>query len=123
LDGGSLPPGGPAYADSLNTLTYTTRGTIRDVKSDQLLGLVDGRYKYIHHVRRPHESELYDLLDDPGETRNLLPERLAVVRRMQRELKRRTPPPSAAADMPEADRARLEALGYVGGSAEGGAGR
>ena len=30
------------------------------------------RYKYIHWMQHPHESELYDLDEDPYETENLI---------------------------------------------------
>jgi arylsulfatase A-like enzyme len=46
------------------------------------------RYKYIHWVR--HGPELYDLLDDPFETRNLVaePGMEPVVRELRAELGR-----------------------------------
>jgi len=34
-------------------------------------GIRTERYKLIHYVMEPQEFELYDLANDPGETRNL----------------------------------------------------
>jgi N-acetylglucosamine-6-sulfatase len=46
------------------------------------------RYKYIHWMQHPDENELYDLVEDPFETRNLIDDpRLAdVVRELRAEL-------------------------------------
>jgi arylsulfatase A-like enzyme len=47
-----------------------------------------GRYKYIHWMQHPDENELYDLVEDPYETRNLIGEtRLAgVLAQMRAEM-------------------------------------
>ena len=63
------------------------------------------------------ESELYDLSIDPGETRNLAGEKLAVMegaRRRLAELRAVRAPDAAAVPADAAD--RLRALGYVSGS-------
>jgi type IV pilus assembly protein PilF len=66
-------------------------------------------------VRAP-TAELYDLRDDPGETRNLAQERPERVRELDAMLERRLE--GARSSLPnmnpeEAERARLEALGYA----------
>ena len=64
------------------------------------------------------ESELYDITIDPGETRNLAGERLAVIegaRKRLAELRAANAPDAAAVPTDAAD--RLRALGYVSGSA------
>ncbi len=46
------------------------------------------RYKYIHWMQHPGESELYDLIDDPYETQNLIgdPRLAGVVRELRAEM-------------------------------------
>ncbi len=112
LPGASLldPPAGPArpiYAE-----TYYPR--LHYGWSD-LASIIEGRF---HYVDGP-DPELYDLEADPSETRNLLRERAQVAAALRRRLTayRRTlePPSPVAAET----RARLEALGYLGGTAQG----
>jgi len=77
-----------------------------------LLGLVDGRHKYIRAPR----PELYDLVEDPGELRDLAAERPELVAELDRALETRLARGAVAAERLEpgaSDRARLEALGYV----------
>jgi len=74
-----------------------------------LVGIFDGRYKYID-LPIP---ELYDLLSDPGETRDLFAQEPDVVRRLKRLL------PGAAVAEPKRDAEearRLFSLGYLSGS-------
>jgi choline-sulfatase len=82
-----------------------------------LRALTSGRYKYVAAPR----PELYDLQQDPGETRNLYTERQALGDRMNQELVALEQHMSATAAAPKAAvevdpdaRARLAALGYVG---------
>ncbi|MGE0455315.1 MAG: sulfatase-like hydrolase/transferase [Vicinamibacteria bacterium] len=78
-----------------------------------LAALRDERYKY---VAAP-EPELYDLGQDPGETRNLAAERAPLAERMRLLLGERLASasrPAAAASDPEREE-RLRALGYAGG--------
>ncbi len=46
------------------------------------------QYKYIHWIQHPDEAELYDLLADPFEMRNLIadPSMTGVVRDLREEL-------------------------------------
>jgi N-acetylglucosamine-6-sulfatase len=48
------------------------------------------RYKYIHWMHHPDESELYDLETDPYETKNVVddPAMAAVAQEMRQELAR-----------------------------------
>ncbi len=77
----------------------------------ELASLVEGRFHYIHGP----DPELYDLVEDPSEARNLL----ASERQRAMELRQhlatfeRTLEPPATVD--PATRERLAALGYVGG--------
>lgn len=127
LDGRSLAPlvapnaadpGLVAYADALNMTRFVTANDLPDeIQDDMLLMVSDGRWKYIHHVLRPAESELYDLSVDPGELENVLFEEADVVRRLRADLMARNPFPEdfgeEPGEMSEEDRERLESLGYV----------
>jgi len=98
-------PGPRAYY--LESVTPTRYG------ANPLLGIVDGRWKYLRTTR----PELYDLTADPGETRNLFDPRRPEVRRLQRELAarlgRRGASGHAASDREAV--AKLRSLGYLGG--------
>jgi tetratricopeptide (TPR) repeat protein len=98
------PESGIAYLETLSTQF--------DWDMSPLLGLRGEDWKY---VRAP-AAELYDLRGDPGETRNLAQERPERVRELDAMLERRlegarSPLPNMKPE--EAERARLEALGYV----------
>ena len=97
------------YSESLTPTRY---------KANPLLGVVNDRYKYIQTTN----PELYDLLEDPGESNNLIKKQHRRARVMQDKLAqvleqtvRKASPDSKVAMAPE-DRAQLEALGYVGGT-------
>jgi arylsulfatase A-like enzyme/Tfp pilus assembly protein PilF len=79
-----------------------------------LRSLTSGRYKFIEAPR----PELYDLVQDPDETRNIYGERRALADRMAAILKTAESTRGAdvkpAADVDPDTRARLAALGYVG---------
>jgi arylsulfatase A-like enzyme/Tfp pilus assembly protein PilF len=82
-----------------------------------LRALTSGRYTLVAAPR----PELYDLQQDPGETRNLYPERQALGDRMNQELialetrmSATAAAPKAAVEVDPEARARLAALGYVG---------
>jgi arylsulfatase A-like enzyme/Tfp pilus assembly protein PilF len=89
-----------------------TLSTQFDWEMSPLLGLRGEDWKY---VRAP-TTELYDLREDPGETRNLAGERPQRVRELDAMLEdrlkgARSPIPNVKPE--EEERARLEALGYV----------
>ena len=82
-----------------------------------LRALTAGRYKFVAAPR----PELYDLQQDPGESRNLYTERQALGDRMNQELialeqrmSATAAAPKAAVEVDPDARARLAALGYVG---------
>ena len=113
IDGASLLPllapgaaGREAYAEA-----YYGRIHFGWSELASLVGGPGGRY---HYIEAP-EPELYDLLEDPGETRNVL----AGERRAYAALRRDLAPfraelaPPAPADAETA--AKLAALGYLGG--------
>ncbi len=82
----------------------------------ELVGLVSGRWKYIHAPR----PELYDLANDPGEKTDLIgssPSKADELRkRLEKELLRLAvpaPPPGSQPVVRTDDRERLRSLGYV----------
>jgi choline-sulfatase len=118
MDGRSLVPlmagttkemGLESYSEALYPLHHFGWSDLRSLR--------EGRFKLIAAPR----PELYDLADDPGETKNLYDERRALGDRMRARLDeletqwaksdRGTP---AAVDVDPDAKARLAALGYVG---------
>ena len=98
------PQGRMAYLETLSPQL--------DFGWSPLLGARSSRFKYIRAPRR----ELYDLLEDPGETRNLAAERQDLVAKLDAELERRlarSRPTSPTLEPDSEMRARLEELGYV----------
>ncbi|MFN8177125.1 MAG: sulfatase-like hydrolase/transferase [bacterium] len=93
----------PAYVETLHTKLFKGWSALYGARTPQ--------WKYIRAPR----SELYDLLEDPGETRNLLAERPDVGRELSAFVDSAL---AGAEDHPAAGlsddvRARLAALGYV----------
>jgi Tfp pilus assembly protein PilF len=87
-------------------------------KANSLLGVVTNRFKYIQTTR----PELYDLVQDPHETSNLIKEHPQRAQLMQGRLKQmleqttRESKSSANPELDEQSRETLESLGYVAGS-------
>ena len=98
------------YCESLTPTVY---------KAQSLLGLVTERYKYIYTTR----PELYDLFDDPGETENVIDGHPEIATTFEDRLlttlsgTENRPSDRKIEFDPEA-RARLAALGYVGGAVD-----
>lgn len=116
LQGGADNPGHVAYADSVNMLTYATEIKTPDVKDDMLFAVTDGRWKYIRHLIREAESELYDLARDPRELTNLYRERPPELERLRSDLEARRFEPVRSLGqgrMSPGDLERLRSLGYV----------
>lgn len=116
LEGESTDPGYVAYADSVNMLTYRSALGTSDVKNEMLFALTNGRWKYIHHLIREYESELYDLVRDPRELSNLYGVRAEVVERWLEDLKTRRFQPDhtqSRGQMSAEDIERLRSLGYL----------
>ncbi|HEY2943026.1 MAG TPA: sulfatase-like hydrolase/transferase, partial [Vicinamibacteria bacterium] len=97
-----LPPSRSLYAETLYP-------RIQLGWSD-LHSLVDERYHYIEGPR----PELYDLVQDPGETRDLAAAQAAVAARMRNELARVPAGLTTPSEVDPAAAERLAALGYVG---------
>lgn len=90
-------------------------GEIEGVRvAGEKFGIRTSRWKYLE---APDEGtrELYDLVADPGETRNQEPTRPAVAAGLREQLAawRDEPARRPTAPVSEEDRRRLEALGYV----------
>lgn len=114
LRGGPEPPEEPTYAESLTPLLHYGWSDLRSLR--------DGRFKYILAPR----PELFDLRDDPGETRNIVDSsaaraaalRAGLTRRLASEKKTSESAPAAAAVPPEMLE-QLGALGYIGAGGAG----
>jgi choline-sulfatase len=114
LRGGPEPPLEATYAESLTPLLHYGWSDLRTLR--------DGRFKYILAPR----PELYDLKDDPGETRNLIDSSKAqaaalhgaLAKRLAAEKASSESMPAAAAVPPEMLE-QLGALGYIGAGGAG----
>jgi arylsulfatase A-like enzyme len=116
LEGETPDPRHVAYADSVNMLTYQSASGITNDKNDMLFAITDGRWKYIHHLIREDESELYDLARDPRELNNLYASRPDDVERLLADLTaRRFQPDRGQGEgmMSPEDLERLRSLGYL----------
>ncbi len=125
MDGTSLVPlleGDPpdyqcvAYSDSVNMLTYRFMMDIEEKKDEMLFAIVDRPWKYIHHLLRREESELYNLADDPDEQHNLMvthPEQAARLLAVLQARDFMPGPDSQRGRMSSEDVERLRSLGYV----------
>jgi arylsulfatase A-like enzyme/Flp pilus assembly protein TadD len=105
---GSHPPDSLAYLETLVPQL--------DLGWSPLLGMRSDRFKYIRAPR----PELYDLREDPGETRNLVSERPDVVAELEQGLERRLAsarPVEARVTPDPARRQQLARLGYLTGGA------
>jgi arylsulfatase A-like enzyme len=96
----------PAYGESIEIATLFNGAPLRSLRY--------GDWKYIHQV----DPELYDVANDPLETKNLAasqPEKLAELRgRLQALIAEAGPAPGGAAvRLDQATAQQLQALGYV----------
>ncbi len=106
-----------AYADQLNLWDTNARMLAKRPQDDLLHVMMGQRYKLIFRPLRPDESELYDLVDDPDEARNLYrPDHPEAVR-LRAELERRDAfvlESFGDVDENSAKGDALKELGYVG---------
>jgi arylsulfatase A-like enzyme/Tfp pilus assembly protein PilF len=87
--------------------------------ANPLRAVVERRYKFIQTTR----AELYDIIEDPGESVNLVLEKSRLARDLQDRLRRILKDSllvggDAGLGLSAQDRARLASLGYVGGTME-----
>ena len=116
LEGQAVDRRRVAYSDSVNMLTYGFAEGITDRKDEVLFAVLDWPWKLIYHYKRPSDSELYNLADDPGELHNLLPTQQDQARRLFSELRSRKFLPDDRLEqgqMSPEDIERLKSLGYV----------
>ena len=116
IEGDTTDPQRTAYADSVNMLTYRFSNDITDKKNEMLFCVTNGEWKYIHHLLREEESELYHLVQDPRELLNLYGARPDQVQRFLKDLKGRNfmpKPQPAGSHMPSEEVERLRSLGYI----------
>jgi hypothetical protein len=115
---GEDEPPRTGYAEALSTLDTHAPPTLPPHQRDLLFAVVTRNWKLIYHRNEPRNSELYDLIEDPGELRNLAGELPAQARLLLDSLEAsgamaiRRIDPGAPMD-PEALE-KLRSLGYVG---------
>ena len=119
LADGATDPGYTAYCDSVNMLTYSFTATVKDVKDDMMFGVVRTPWKYVFHLRRPEETELFDLAADPAEGRNVWKTQRETANELHQDLMARSCIPKRQLEdqsqvSPEVLE-RLKSLGYLGG--------
>ena len=108
------------YADQINGYDTNAGMVLRRPQADFLYAVSDGDWKLTWRPSYPHNSELFDLKNDPDEEHNRFGAELEVQRRLVRELASRkswvTAPiqPLPGHEQSEADLRALEALGYTG---------
>jgi len=123
----------PQHVQGRNLTAYVKDNQAPDAKARQLyceslvptkygasslLGIVTDRWKYIQTTR----PELYDLIEDPEERRNIIKNQPHQARVMRDRLKRlldessRAGGPNSRSALDEKGRRRLESLGYLSGS-------
>jgi arylsulfatase A-like enzyme/tetratricopeptide (TPR) repeat protein len=103
---GGLIPDNESYAETLYPQIHFGYAPLRTLRT--------GGWKYIEAPR----AELYRILDDPGEVRNLAPEQASEVSKIRSRLAMHDRQAGVAPVQPALDpeaAARLAALGYVGG--------
>jgi len=116
---GRSEPGRITFADQINLFDLNAAMVKERPNDDFLYCVMDRRWKLTYRPTRPHLSELFDLENDPGESRNLFGERLDETRRLLTELANAAPwvteppPPLEDGGDQEAALAALASLGYA----------
>ncbi|MDE2490635.1 MAG: sulfatase-like hydrolase/transferase, partial [Elusimicrobia bacterium] len=113
FEGGSLLPLLEGRGGAPSRLAFTSS----DVpgRRQALFAVGDGRWKLVRDERRPAPA-LYDLKDDPGETRDVSAAHPKTAARLERDLSAwlaRPAPASAGAPQDRAAREALKAAGYL----------
>ena len=116
LRGGEPLEEEPIYAESLVPRLHFGWSELRMLR--------EGRFKFIEAPR----PELYDLVADPGETRNIIDQQASRAQAMREALGReidrlesRAPEVAGDESVPSEVRQQLGALGYLGGASSGSA--
>jgi len=118
---GAPEPPRVGFAEALNTLDEFARGVVAlpEHQNDLLFCAMDRTWKLIYHHNHPENSELYNLTDDPKEQHNVAATNREQFDRLRQwladagALNIRIVEPEAPLD--EADRRKLESLGYIKG--------
>lgn len=108
-----------AYADALNLFDLNVNQ--ERLNNELLYCAMDRRWKFIYRPRRPDESELYDLENDPGELNNVYRKAPAQWGRLLAKLEEFggfVERPFGRGDDPDTLE-RLRSLGYVGDGTAG----
>ena len=109
-------------AEALNTLDDWAPRSLPEHQKDLLFCAMDRRWKLIYHRDHPENSELYDLLNDPRESTNVITRHPGEKERLLRRLSGSGAMTidTVEADAPEAEESirMLESLGYIHGNTE-----
>jgi len=105
--------------DSPRTFFFESMHGQNEMNWAPLLGLIDGRYKYISLP----ESELYDLEADPAEKENLFWKQNRLAKDLDKQLQKyvtelANPQGDSQRELSEEDKKRLQSLGYVSSFSE-----
>jgi arylsulfatase A-like enzyme len=107
-----------AYAEALNTLDDRSPRHLPKHQKDLLFSAMDRQWKLIYHRAHPENSELYDLVNDPGEATNVVAEHPREKERLLRWLEdsgaMKIETVETGAPLDEASVRMLESLGYIG---------
>jgi arylsulfatase A-like enzyme len=111
-----------ALAEALNTLDVHAPRRLPEHLKDLLFCAMDRRWKLIYHRDHPENSELYDLVNDPRESTNVIAQHEKEKERLLRRLSESGVMviDSVETNAPEAEESirMLESLGYIDRNAE-----
>ena len=116
---GKPEPPRTAYADALNLFDLNAKMLEKRPNDDLLFCAMNRTWKLVYRPRRPERSELYDIVRDPRETRNIYKDASAEASGLLSFLRKS----GGFVDRPfgqgqdEEALERLRSLGYVGGPA------
>jgi arylsulfatase A-like enzyme len=110
-----------AFADQINGYDKNAGMVDQRPLDDFLYMAMDGKWKLIYRPNHPEQSELYDVVADPDEAKNLYASEPAQALRLRKLLAEHRPwvvgqfPPIKDEDDREAASQILNAIGYTGG--------
>ena len=112
-----------AFADQINSFDLNADLATGRPHDDFLYCAMDREWKLTYRPTHPDQSELFNLLEDPAEKRNLYSSRPEEALRLMQKLAEHSPwvtapfspEPEGGSEDLEASRSALNALGYLGG--------
>ncbi len=120
LEGRAEPPR-PAYADALNKFDQNSNLHKQRPRDGLLYAVIQGDWKLIHNDEHADAHQLYNLANDPEESRNLFTQRPERARELKALLDSWQPyqrEPFSSGPLDPAALRALQSLGYVGDTEE-----